>query len=504
MADSKNEQQRMQERLEKADKLREEGIEPYPYTYDKTADAKTILTTYEKLEPGTTTEEKQAIAGRIMAFRDMGKLAFAHIQDESGRIQAVFSQKSIGKDSYKALAKRADIGDWIGVSGVVGTTRKGEISIFAESWTMLSKTVRELPEKYHGLKDAEIRYRQRYLDLVMNEDVREVFKKRSRIIAAIRAFMADRGFMEVETPVLQLQYGGANARPFVTHINAWDMDMYLSISPELYLKRLIVGGYEKVFTICKNFRNEGVDHSHNPEFTMLEAYQAYADYTDMTELIEQCYEHVALAVNGTTKTTVRVRHPDGKQEDVDVDFKAPWPRKTMAALIKETIDLDVLASSKEDLLDYANDKRLEASGTMSWGDLVLLIFDELVEHTIAQPTHVIDRPKEASPLCKAHRKDDRLIEQNEPIAAGMELANMYSELNDPKIQKELLLAQAEQLRGGDEEAHPMDEDFVRAIEYGMPPTGGIGWGVDRMVMLLTGQTTIKDVILFPITRPKDE
>ncbi len=502
MSDSKKVQERIAERAKRAEELREMGIDPYPYSFEQTHSARQILDAFNDLEAGEKTDEKVAVAGRLMTIRNMGKIAFAHIQDQTGRIQVFFRQNDIGKDLF-TLLKKIDIGDFLGVQGHVFATKTGETSVYVESFTVLTKSVRDLPEKYHGLKDPELRYRQRYLDLAMNQDVRDVFFKRSLMIRAIREFFAERGFVEVETPALQLVYGGANARPFTTHINAWKMDMFLSISPELYLKRLVVGGFEKVFTICKNFRNEGVDHSHNPEFTMLEAYQAYADYTDMMDLIEQCYEYAARTVNGDTTVEVVVRHEDGSKTTETVDFKAPWPRKTMAQLIQETLDIDILSMDEDALKAFAEEQRLALEGKSSWGELSLLIFDELVEPTVIQPTHVIDRPKEASPLCKAHREDERLIEQNEPLAAGMELGNMYSELNDPLRQRELLTQQAEQLRGGDDEAHPMDEDFVRAIEYGMPPTGGIGFGIDRMAMLLTGQTTIKDVILFPIVKPKE-
>jgi lysyl-tRNA synthetase, class II len=355
-----------------------------------------------------------------------------------------------------------------------------------------------LPEKFHGLKDKELRYRQRYVDLIMTPEVKEVFKKRSAIIKAIRNFMESRGFMEVETPLLQTQYGGASARPFKTHINAWNMPMYLSISPELYLKRLIVGGFEKVFTICKNFRNEGVDHKHNPEFTMIEAYQAYADYNDMMKLIEDCYEFCALEVLGTTKVKRVVN-----EKEVELDFKAPWPRLTMAEAIKKHISIDVDLMSVEDLKEFADKNKVEYKSTDGWGDLVLELFD-LVESKIIQPTHIIDMPKEGTPLCKRHRDDARLNEQCEPIGVGMELGNMYSELNDPLVQETELKLQVEKGRGGDEEAHPMDEDFINAIKIGMPPTGGIGWGVDRMIMLLLEQEGIRDVIFFPTMKPEED
>jgi lysyl-tRNA synthetase class 2 len=322
------------------------------------------------------------------------------------------------------------------------------------------------------------------------------------IIKAIREFLDQKGFMEVETPLLQTQYGGANARPFVTHINTWDMKMYLSISPELYLKRLVVGGFEKVFTICKNFRNEGVDHSHNPEFTMIEIYQAYADYNDMMTLIEECYEFCALKVLGTT-IVKRKFEINGVETDVELDFKAPWKRITTIEAIKQQIGLDVENKTEAELLDFCDANLLEYKET-TWGSLVETIFAEKVEKTIVQPTHITDRPKEGTPLCKRHRTDSRLNEQCEPLAVGMELGNMYSELNDPLLQTQLLEEQAEKGRAGNEEAHQMDEDFINAIRIGMPPTGGIGWGVDRMVMLLTEAESIRDVIFFPIMKPAED
>jgi lysyl-tRNA synthetase class 2 len=400
---------------------------------------------------------------------------------------------------YKVI-KKLDIGDIIGVDGKVFATKTGEISVHAENFTLLTKSLRPLPEKYHGLQDKELRYRKRYLDLMMNPDVRETFIKRSMMMSAIRDFFQKRGFMEVETPTLQLIYGGANARPFVTHINAWDMTMYLSISPELYLKRLLVGGFEKVFTICKNFRNEGVDRSHNPEFTMLECYQSWVDYEEMMRIMEECFEHVCKAVNnGSTK----VKHVY-QGEEVELDFKAPWPRMGMLEAIEKHAGLDVSTMDDEQLKDTLRNYNIDYEGDFSWGLAVQLIFEELVEDKLVQPIHIIDHPKETTPLCKKHRGDDRLIERFESFCMGSELCNAYSELNDPILQRELLEQQAEELRGGAEEAHPMDEDFVQSIEYGMTPAGGLGFGVDRMAILLTGVESIRDVILFPTMKPLTE
>ncbi|MFT4326244.1 MAG: lysine--tRNA ligase [Candidatus Woesearchaeota archaeon] len=485
----------MKEKRRKLQELKDLGINPFPYSFEKKHTSKDINEFNDTLQA----EEKSGVimqtAGRIMTMRNMGKIAFSHIQDEDGKVQLYFAKDTLG-ETYKLL-KKFDLGDIIGVSGEVFKTRTGEVTLDVQSFELLTKSIKALPEKYHGLKDKELRYRQRYIDLIMNQDVKEVFKKRSVMIAAIREFLSARGFMEVETPLLQTQYGGASARPFETHINAWNMKMYLSISPELYLKRLIVGGFEKVFTICKNFRNEGVDMSHNPEFTMIEIYQAYADYNDMMKLIEECYEFCALKINGTTKVTHTV-----DDKEITIDFKAPWPKKTMAQAIKDELSIDVLNMQKEDLQDFCDANGVEYSSSDSWGDLVLSIF-ELVEDSIIQPTHIYDMPKEGTPLCKRHRSDDRLNEQCEPIGLGMELGNMYSELNDPDVQLEELKKQVEKGRGGDEESHPMDDDFINAIQVGMPPTGGIGWGIDRMAILLTGAASIRDVILFPTMKPEE-
>ncbi len=486
------------EKLRKLGEIKEKGINPYPYNFNKKSSTIDLKNKWEsKLGEEEFANESTSVAGRIMTLRRMGKVTFTHIQDEDGQIQLYFRQDDMDKEDYKFL-KKLDLGDIVGAEGKIFKTKTGELSIAVEKFQLLTKSINPLPEKFHGLKDKEIRYRQRYTDLIVNPEVKEVFKKRSAIIKAIRSFLDEKNFMEVETPLLQTQYGGASARPFETHINAWNMKMYLSVSPELYLKRLIVGGFEKVFTICKSFRNEGVDTTHNPEFTMLEIYEAYTDYNDMMKLIEDCYEYVALKVNGTTK----VKHIY-KGQEVEIDFKAPWQKKTMSQAIKEELNIDVNSMTKEELFNFALQNNLKTSSSMSWGDLVLEIF-ELVEDKIIQPTHIYDMPKEGTPLCKRHRLDNRFNEQCEPIGLGMELGNMYSELNDPLLQEEELKKQVEKGRGGDSEAHPMDEDFINSIKIGMPPTGGIGWGVDRMAILLTGVESIRDVILFPTMKPEVE
>jgi len=484
------EDQIITERKRKISELKEQKINPYPHSFDRKNTCLECLNSKEGLKVQT--------AGRIMTKRDLGKIAFANLTDESGTIQVALQEGKTTEEVKNFFKKYVDTGDFVGVKGEVILTKTGQISILAEDLVVLSKAVLPLPEKYHGLKDKEERYRKRYIDLMMNPEVKEVFKKRSQIIKAIREFLNERGFIEVETPLLQTQYGGANARPFVTKINAWDMSMYLSISPELYLKRLIVGGFEKVFTICKNFRNEGVDFSHNPEFTMIEIYQAYADYNDMMKLIEECWEYCAKKVLGTTKVK---RVIEGKE--YEIDFKAPWPRMTTLRAIKEYAGIDAEKMNAKELREFCEKKKLkEYPKEGCWGEYLDFLYEEFVEKNLIQPTHVIDRPKEGTPLCKRHRSDDRLNEQCEPVGLGMELGNIYTELNDPEFQEQLLKEQEEKGRGGDEEAHPMDDDFINALRIGMPPTGGIGWGIDRMIILFTGVESIRDIILFPTMKPE--
>lgn len=499
MEDSATETRRIAERYQKAIELKEIGVNPYPYSFEQKDFAEDILKKHESLKPEEKTTQIATIAGRIMTFRRMGKAGFAHIMDKTGKLQVYFRKDDLGDEQYEIVSK-LDIGDIVGIEGTVFKTKMGEITLYVSKVTLLTKALRDLPEKYHGLKDTELRFRQRYVDMITNTHVRDTLVKRSVIVKAIREYFEEHEYLEVETPLLQTQYGGANARPFKTHINAWDMPMFLSISPEMYLKRYMVGGFERIFTICKNFRNEGVDHSHNPEFTMLEAYCAYKDYDYMMEHFEKCIEYVALKVNGTTKTTVTLHNEDGNNQEVEIDLKAPWKRQTMAQAIQEHVGIDVLQMSFEELDSYCRENKIEPGET--WGSCVMHIFDELVEEKIVQPTHIYDRPVESTPLCKEKRGDSRLIEQCEPIIARMEVGNIYSELNNPVRQRELLEEQANQLRGGDEEAHPMDEDFVKAIEFGLPPTAGLGFGVDRIVMILTGVSALRDIIAFPTVKPK--
>lgn len=485
----------IQERVRKLNELREAGVNPYPYSFTPTKKSSAIKKENEGLAPETHSDKQETVAGRIVLLRKMGKATFLTLQDGEGRIQAYLRSDDIGADKYK-LIKKCDIGDFLGVSGEVFTTKTGEISIYAKDFAILCKAIRPLPEKYHGVQDTEIKYRKRHLDLIMNEQSRETFKKKLQLMQAIREFMIERGFLEVETPILQTLYGGAAAKPFMTHHNDLDIDMYMRVSPELYLKRLTVGGFERVFEINKNFRNEGVDTTHNPEFTMLEAYQAYADYNDMMNLMESMYDHVARSVLGTTKVSYKGQ---------EIDVAKPWKRIKMLDAIKEHAGIDVDKMSVDELQDVIDKNLIEFDKEKLWGNYVLAIFEHFCEDKYINPTFIIDHPIESTPLCKTMRTgDNRLIERFEPFCMGMELGNAYTELNDPVLQRELLENQQRLLSAGDAEANPLDEEFLDAIETGLPPTGGIGIGIDRMMMLLLGQESIRDVIFFPTMKPVDE
>ncbi|MEM4270695.1 MAG: lysine--tRNA ligase [Candidatus Pacearchaeota archaeon] len=486
------EEEIIKKKEETISEIKKQGINPYPYSFEKTDDSESLKKKYDSLKPDTKTKDSVSVAGRVMTIRDMGKINFLTLQDGKGKIQIIFQENESPKDCIEIFKKFIDTGDFIGVSGAIVKTKRGEISVLAKKIEILSKALLPLPEKWHGLQDKEERYRKRYLDLIMNPEVKEVFVKREKIIDAIRELLKNKGFIEVDTPYLQTIYGGAEARPFKTHLNALDIDLFLAISPELHLKRLIVGGFEKVFSIARNFRNEGIDARHNPEFTMMEIYEAYADYNDMMDLFEEIYEYVCKKVLGKTKIEYQ-----GKT----IDFTRPWKRMTMAEVIKKYAGIDVLKMSAEELKDFADKNKVEYKEE-SWGMLVASIFEHFCEKELIQPTFITDHPKETTPLCKIHRKDTRLIERFEPFCMGMELGNAYSELNDAKIQEELLKEQQEKLRKGNEEAHPYDRDFVEALKYGMPPTGGLGLGIDRMIMLLLNQPSIRDVILFPFMKPE--
>jgi lysyl-tRNA synthetase, class II len=491
MAEGEEEHRLITERKRKLEELRQAGINPYPHKFTPTQHAKEIQTVHAHLQPEQASGEQVSVAGRVMLLRRMGKMTFGHIQDATGRIQVWFKADAIEKYD---LLKLVDLGDFLGITGEVIKTKTGEVTVLVKEFEILTKSIRPLPEKYHGLKDEEERFRRRYLDLVMNPEVKDIFINRAKIINSVRDTLAKHGFLEVETPTLQTIYGGANAKPFITHINAWDMKMYLSIAPELYLKRLIVGGYDKVYTICKNFRNEGVDQTHNPEFTMMECYAAYWDYNDMMQLTEELYEHACKAVHGSTIV---------ERNGVKVDFKAPWPRLKMKDAIKQHGNIDVDALSDDEMKALVHKHQLKATQHSSRGEIIVALFEHFAEEKLIQPTHVIDHPIESTPLCKTLRNGDKtMIERFESFIMGTEISNAYTELNDPVLQRELLEEQAQQLRGGAEEAHPMDEDFLQAIEYGMPPTGGLGVGIDRMVIMLLGVEGIRDVIFFPTMKPE--
>ena len=478
-------------RREKLAALQEAGKDPFQITkYDVTAHSRDIKENYDQMEGQTV-----SIAGRIMQKRVMGKASFCNVQDLKGNIQCYVARDDIGEESY-ADFKKYDVGDIVGVVGKVFTTKTGEISVHASEVKLLSKSLQILPEKYHGLTNTDIRYRQRYTDLIMNEEVRETFVKRSKIISSIRRFLDDQGFMEVETPMLVSNAGGAAARPFETHYNALDEDVKLRISLELYLKRLIVGGLERVYEIGRVFRNEGLDTRHNPEFTLMELYQAYTDYNGMMDLTENMFRHVAQEVCGTTTV------PYGEYM---IDLGKPFERLTMIDAVKKYtgIDFDEIpdtAAAKK----LADEKDVHYEDRHTKGDILNLFFEEFVEEHLVQPTFVMDHPVEISPLTK--RKPDKpdYVERFELFITGREMCNAYSELNDPIDQRERFKAQEAALAAGDEEANTTDEDFMNALEIGMPPTGGIGYGIDRLVMLLTNSPAIRDVLLFPTMKSLDK
>ena len=465
------------------------GRNPFEITkFNKTHTSKQIIDNYEELEGKDVT-----VAGRIMAKRIMGKASFCHIQDGEGKIQSYVSINELGEESYQQF-KEDDIGDIIGITGFVFKTKTGEISIHAKEVTLLSKSLRPLPEKYHGLKDTDLRYRQRYVDLIMNPEVRDTFIIRSKIISKIRSILDEKGYLEVETPVLNTISGGATAKPFVTHHNALDIDMYLRIATELNLKRLIVGGYEKVYEIGRIFRNEGMDIRHNPEFTTIEFYAAYQDYHDMMDICEEIFTRCAQEVVGTMKINY---------QGTDIDLTPAWRRITMIDSIKEVTGVDFnTIETDEEAVKLAKERGLEVDPIKETrGDVIALFFDEYVEKTLIQPTFIYEYPVEISPLAKRSKVDPRLTERFELFIGGREYGNAFSELNDPIDQYERFKKQVEAREAGDDEAGMMDEDFVMALEYGMPPTGGIGIGIDRLIMLLTDAASIRDVLLFPTMKP---
>ncbi|MBX6370261.1 MAG: lysine--tRNA ligase [Rhodospirillales bacterium] len=479
-----------QARLDKLREIRALGIDPYPYAFRRSDEAAALEARYRDLAPGAETSDEVAVAGRIRAIRNSGM--FIDLHDVSGKIQ-IFSHKDYLPPDQIRLLRLLDLGDLIGVEGVVRRTPRGELTVNAKNLTILAKALLPLPEKYHGLTDLETRYRQRYLDLIMNPESRDTLRKRSLVISAMRRWLIDRGFLEVETPMLHVIPGGASAKPFVTHHNTLDMDLYLRIAPELHLKRLVVGGFEKVFEINRNFRNEGISPRHNPEFTSLELYEAYVDYTEMIALTEGLVAEAANAVLKTTRIVYQGR---------EIDLTPPWPRKSMCALVREATGHDFLEMDREKAVNVARSMGCELNQGAGWGHAVEAVFALKVEDSLVQPIHVTDFPREISPLAKAHRSDPRLTERFETYVNGWEIANAFSELTDPLDQRERFEAQMRERERGDEEAQMLDEDFVTALEYGLPPTGGLGIGIDRLVMLLTDSPSIRDVIAFPTMRPK--
>ncbi len=485
----------VQQRLNKLERLRERGIDPYPARANRSHTAAEAIAAFEAAEAAGGDSPTVQVTGRLRAIRVMGKSSFAHIEDGGGRIQIYLKQEVVGEEAYEVFKRDFDLGDFVGVTGHLFRTRTGEVTVHVRSYQLLAKALHPLPEKWHGLKDVETRYRRRYLDLVANEEVRNIFRTRSRVISAMRRFLDGLGFLEVETPTLQPIYGGAMARPFTTHHNALDMTLYLRISDELYLKRLIVGGFDKVYEICKDFRNEGVSTKHNPEFTQMECYWAYADYSDMMWLTEHMVAYIAEQALGSTRFTYQGH---------EIDVTPPWRRWSLREAIQEVTGVDYMNFPTHQAL-WAEVQRLgiRVSPQPTRGKLIDELLGEFVEPILIQPTFIKDYPIDISPLAKAAPDDPGHVERFEIFIGGLETGNAYSELNDPLVQRERFEQQGLGAKAGDEEAHPMDEDYVLALMHGMPPTGGLGVGVDRLTMLLTNQTSIREVILFPHMRSED-
>jgi len=481
--------QLMKVRMDKIEALKEKGIAPFGQKFEITHHAADVFVEQEAL---IANETEVKIAGRLMAKRGQGKAGFANVEDLSGQIQ-IYSKIDVAGEEYHWLFKKADIGDLVGIKGTVFITEKGETTLMVKEFTHLSKSIRPLPEKYHGLTDVEARYRQRYVDLIMNREVKNTFVMRSKIISAVRDYLDQEAFLEVETPVLHTIAGGANARPFISHHNALDIDLYMRIALELHLKRLIVGGLERVYEIGRVFRNEGIDTRHNPEFTLLEVYQAYGDYVDMMDLTENLIRTVAKKVLGTAVI------PYG---DEMIDLESPWKRMTMAEAVKEYTGIDYEQASDEELVAKAAEYGVDAKG-MPRGKILSELFEAAVEENLIQPTFITQHPVEISPLAKRNADNPAMTDRFELFIVGREHANAFSELNDPVDQEGRFKAQMEAKAQGDDEAHPMDEDYIVALEYGLPPTGGLGIGIDRLVMLLTNAQSIRDVILFPTMKPEN-
>ncbi|MBI5701671.1 lysine--tRNA ligase [Candidatus Saganbacteria bacterium] len=477
-------------RRQKLDDLRAAGINPFPYKYDRSITAQEIIKNFDSLVEHQESPDIVSVAGRIMTKRGHGKASFATIQDESGKIQ-IYARQDVLNEKYDFYSK-LDIGDIIGVKGHVFKTKTGETTVRVEDWTLLCKSLHPLPEKWHGLTDKELCYRERYVDLITNSETRDTFKKRSKIISNIRNFLETKGFMEVETPILHVLQGGAAARPFETFHDTLDMPFFLRIAPELYLKRLIVGGFEKVFELGRAFRNEGMSFKHNPEYTMLEVYETYVDYQAVMKMTEDMIVEVLQKAVGSLKLEFRGE---------PVDFTPPFKRMPLLEVLKHYGNIDIANKSDEEIRQIGKTNGIEGAMELGVGKVINELYDKFVEPNLRQPTFIIDYPIETSPLAKKKRDNDRLVERFELIVCGMEIANAFSELNDPIDQRERFTKQAELKAAGDIEAESMDEDFLRALEYGMPPTGGLGVGVDRLVMLATNSPTIRDVLLFPHMKP---
>lgn len=485
MANDNNIKSEREVRLDRLAKLKSLGVEAYPAESHRTHSINDALGLHE----GDVT-----ISGRLVAIRTFGKLTFGKVQDMSGQMQVMLKSDELDNDSFEQFINLIDLGDLVEFHGNRIQTKKGEESVLVKKWRLLNKTLRPLPDEFYGLKDKELRFRKRYLDLITNRSVFELFKTRSKIITLVRNFLNERNFMEVETPILQALYGGTNAKPFQTKINAYKMDMYLRVAPELYLKRLLVGGYERVYELGKNFRNEGVDATHNPEFTMLEWYEAYTDYQGMMDRAEELYKHLAKELNGSTVLEVGERK---------IDIGSKWPRITMVDAIKGVTGMQVEEMTEDALLAYCSENNVTVRGRASKGQLIMEIFEEKVTPTLKDPTWIIDYPREVSPLARVHRIKPGFVERFECYIMGKEIGDGWTEIIDPNMQRERFENEQKGMREGNDEAHPMDEDFLESLEYGMPPVGGIGIGIDRLVMLLTNQWVIRDVLLFPIMKPSE-
>ena len=493
-------QDQRQIRIAKLEALREKGVDPYPYSFHNSHNIYEILQNAEKL---IDDQSEVSISGRLMALRGKGKAVFANIQAQHRRLQIYIRKDEVGENSFEVFGM-FDIGDYIGLQGTIMVTKTGEATLRVKKLRLLTKSIRPMPvpkvqekdgEKivHDELRDQEFRYRQRYVDLTLNPDVSKVFRQRNIIMQTIRNYLTEQGFLEVETPTLQAIYGGANATPFTSHHKALDQNFFLRIANELYLKRLIAGGFDAVFEFTKNFRNEGVDRTHNPEFSALEFYQANVDYSKMMEHTEQIFSRCSQALHGTMKFDY---------EGQEIDVSPPWKRMSMYEALKEMAGIKLESMDDHEIQTLFQENNLELEGNWNRGLAIQMLFEEKCEKQLIQPIFITGHPKETSPLCKKHRENPDLIERFEAFINGWELANAYSELNDPHLQRSLMEEQVERGRGGESETQPLDEDFIRCVEYGMPPMGGIGFGIDRMVMLLTGQSTIRDVILFPTMRPE--